>query len=79
MELFVGLITNLGVPVAAMIAMAWFIYTIYKRSEQREDELRNQITEFQRVNAQAIETLTLYAERLTIIESDVKDIKNKLE
>lgn len=79
MEYWVELITNMGVPIAAMIAMAWFIYNIYKRSEKREDELREQITKSQEVNAQAIETLTLYAERLTVIESDVKDIKNKLE
>ena len=73
---FVELISTLGLPVALVIAMGLFIYRIYKRSESREDDLRAEIKENQKVNAQAIATITLYAERLGTIESDVKEIKH---
>ena len=72
----VELISTLGFPIALVIAMSWFIWTIYKKSEQREDALRSQIIESQKVNAEAIHTITLYAERLTIIEEDIKDVKH---
>lgn len=73
---FVELISTVGLPVALVIAMGLFIYRIYKRSESREDDLRAEIKENQKVNAQAIATITLYAERLGTIESDVKEIKH---
>lgn len=74
--LFTELITSVGLPIALVIAMGWFIYKIYKKSEQREDALRSQIIESQKVNAEAIHTITLYAERLTVIEEDIKDVKH---
>lgn len=72
----VDLISSLGFPIALVIAMGWFIWTIYKKSEQREDALRSQIIESQKVNAEAIHTITLYAERLGVIEEDIKDVKH---
>lgn len=72
----VELISAVGFPIALVIAMGWFIWTIYKKSEQREDALRTQIVESQKVNAEAIHTITLYAERLTTIEEDVKEVKH---
>lgn len=68
-------IGTLGFPIAIVIAMGWFIFRIYKKSEQREDALRAQIIESQKVNAQAIQTITLYAERLGVIEEDIKEVK----
>lgn len=73
---FVELISTLGFPIALVVAMGWFIWKIYKKSEQREDALRSQIIESQKVNAQAIQTITLYAERLGVIEEDIKEIKS---
>lgn len=70
------MISTLGFPMACVIAMGWFIFKIYKKSEKREDALRAQIVESQRVNAEAIHTITLYAERLTVIEEDIKDVKH---
>lgn len=72
----VELISAVGFPIAAVIALGWFIWKIYKKSEQREDALRAQIIESQRVNSEAIHTITLYAERLTTIEEDVKTVKH---
>ena len=72
----VELISAVGFPIAAVIALCWFIWKIYKKREQREDALRAQIVEGQRINAEAIHTITLYAERLTTIEEDVKTVKH---
>lgn len=69
------IIGTLGFPIAAVIALCWFIYKIHKASEKREAELREEIKESQLINAEAIKTLALYAERLGNIENDVKEIK----
>lgn len=75
MSNFVELIGTLGFPIALVVVLCWFILKIYKKSEIREDALRSQIVESQRVNAEAIHTITLYAERLNVIENDLKDVK----
>ena len=72
---FVELISTVGFPVALVIAMGAFIYKIYKKSEEREDALRAEIKENQEINAKAVTTLALYAERLGTIEQDVQEIK----
>ena len=73
--IFVELIGTVGLPIALVIAMGMFIYKIYKKSEEREDALREQISNCQLTNAEAIKTLALYAERLGVIESDIKEVK----
>ena len=75
MDNFAELIGTLGFPIALIVVLCWFILKIYKKSESREDALQAQIVESQRVNAEAIHTITLYAERLTVIENDLKDVK----
>jgi hypothetical protein len=70
------LIGTVGFPIAAVIVLCWFIYKIYKASEKREEALRGEIQENRAINAEAIKTLALYAERLGNIESDVKEIKD---
>lgn len=72
----IELIGALGFPIVVVIALGWFIWTIYKKSEDREDALRSQIIESQKVNAEAIHTIALYAERLGIIEEDLKEVKH---
>ena len=69
-------ISTLGFPIALVVAMAWFIYTLWKQSAARETKLYEELAECRKVNQQAVETLALYAERLSVIESDVKDIKD---
>jgi hypothetical protein len=69
------LIGTLGFPIALVLAMGFFIWTIYKQSVTREEKLMQEIAENRIVNEKAIETLTLYAERLGNIETDVKEIK----
>ena len=72
---FIDLISTVGLPIALVIAMGLFIYKIYKKSEAREDTLMNEIKENREINAKAVSTLALYAERLGVIEADVQEIK----
>lgn len=69
------LITTLGFPIALVVAMGFFIWKIYQQSVTREEKLMQEIAENRLVNEKAIETLTVYAERLGVIENDVKEIK----
>ena len=78
MEVFVELITTVGFPIACVIAMGLFIYHIYKKSEDREDKLMNEIEKTREVNAQAIETIAHYAEKLDTIQEDIKVIKSDI-
>ena len=87
----VQLITTLGFPIVCVIAMAWFIYKFYndgqkqnaenmekvqERCKEREEKLYAEIRENREVNAKAIDTIAHYAEKLDIIQQDVKDIKH---
>lgn len=72
----VELISTLGFPIVSVIVLAWFIFKIYKQSVEREGLLMAEIQENRKINAQAIETISLYAERLTHIEDNVAEIRN---
>lgn len=69
------LITTLGFPVACVVALGAFVWHIYKQSVVREEKLMTEITENRLVNAKALETIALYAERLTHIEGSVSTIQ----
>lgn len=75
-ELVTGLITNLGFPIAIVIALGFFVWTIYKQSVEREEKLMAEITENRLVNEKAIETIAQYAERLTHIEGSIERIES---
>lgn len=72
------LITSLGFPIALVIAMAYFIYKIYKKSEEREDKLMDSLKECRAVNADAIATIGKYAGTLDTIQKDIADIKTDI-
>lgn len=76
LTLVTELIATLGFPLTAVLVMAWFIYKIYKKSEQREDVLHQEIQECREINKEAISTIAKYAEKLEVIQADVNDIKN---
>lgn len=69
------IISTVGFPIACVIALAYFVWKIYKRSEAREDALMLEIGKTREVNAQAIETIAHYAEKLDTIQEDVREIK----
>jgi hypothetical protein len=75
-NIFTELISNVGLPIALIVAMGVFIFMLYKDSVKREEKLTEEVAETRAINSKAIETIALYAERLTVIESDVKEIKD---
>lgn len=81
-SIIVELITNLGFPIAIVIALGAFVYKIYKDStaagQIREEKLYLEIQRNQEINDKALSTLALYAERLGVIEEDIKDIKDDI-
>lgn len=83
-------ITTLGFPVACVVAMGAFIFYIYKqttkenadnmekvqqRCAEREEKLFEEIKLNREVNAQAIATISHYAEKLDSIQQDISEIK----
>ena len=72
------LITTLGFPIACVIALGFFVWKIYKRSETREDTLMTEIGATREVNAKAIETIAHYSDKLETIQEDVKEIKTAI-
>lgn len=86
-------IGTLGFPIVCVIAMAWFIWSMVKKTNEqnaknmenlqnrclaREDKLYEEIKENREINAKAIATITLYAEKLENIQHDVREIKEEI-
>ena len=81
-----SLISTLGFPIVCVVALGFFVFKLWQQSAEREKTLMGEITENRLVNEKAIETIALYADRLTHIETsmeaiknDVSDIKNKID
>ena len=72
------LITGLGFPIALVIAMGFFIYKLWQQSDAREQKLMGELAECRVINSKAIETIGLYAERLTHIEDNINVMKTDL-
>lgn len=83
------LITSLGFPIVCVIAMAYAMWKVYTRSEdrneQREDKLYKVISDAQvqnkelsDTNAKFVTILENYESDLDGIKTDVTDIKTKL-
>ena len=90
---FIELIPTLGFPIVCVIAMGAFIFYIYKqttkenaanmekvqeRCKEREEKLYQEIKENREINAQAIATIAQYAEKLEVIQEDIKEIKTDI-
>ena len=69
------LISTLGFPIACVLALGFFVWKIYNQSVLREAKLMTEIEENRKVNEKAIQTIALYAERLTHIEDNITEIK----
>lgn len=93
METWINVISTLGFPVACVIAMAAFIFHIYKqttkdnatnmekvqaRCKEREDKLYAELAQSREVNKKAIETIAHYANKLDVIQQDIHDIKTDI-
>lgn len=84
------LITSLGFPIFCVVGLGWFIYKIYldtqeqnktnmekvqARCKEREDKLYEEIKANREVNAEAIATIAMYAEKIGHIETNLENIK----
>lgn len=76
LALIIEAIPTVGFPIVVVIALGFFIYQIYKKSEKREDALMQEIRESRMVNAEAIDTIAKYAEKLEAIQTDINEIKS---
>ena len=74
----VELISSLGFPIAACLALAFFVWNIYKQSVVREEKLMSEITENRLINKQFADIIAKYDIKLDKIETDVEDIKSML-
>lgn len=78
MEAFLTAISTVGFPIACVLALGWFIWHIYKRSEKREDELRAEINKSQEINNKFADIISKYSVEITEIKTDIKDIKEDI-
>ncbi len=72
----VEVISAVGFPITCVLLLGLFIWKIYNQSVAREASLMTEIEENRKVNEKAIETIALYAERLTHIETNISEIKD---
>lgn len=77
-QMITELISTLGFPIACVVAMGFFIYKIYKKSEDREDKLMLEIEENRKINADAIATIGKYAGSIDEIKHDISEIKSDI-
>lgn len=93
MEQFIELIPTLGFPIVCVIALACFVVYIFnnnneqvkdwmdkveKSCDKREEKLYQEITENRMINQKAIETIASFADKIGVIQEDVRDIKEDL-
>ena len=93
MENWIEIISTLGFPIACVIAMAAFIFHIYKqttkenaenmekvqaRCKEREDKLYAELANSREINNKAIETIAHYANSLDVIQRDISEIKTDI-
>lgn len=93
MATWVEIISTIGFPIASAVAMAAFIFHIYKqttkenaenmekvqaRCKEREDKLYGELAKSREVNAKAIETIAHYAGKIDVIQKDISDIKTDI-
>lgn len=72
------LITTLGFPIALVIALCWFIFKIYKSSEEREAAYRVELKESREINGKFAEIIAAHTAELGEIKTDIRDIKQAL-
>lgn len=77
-SVIVDLISTVGLPIALVIAMGYFIYKIYNQSVLREEKLMEEIKVNRETNAKAIETIAHYSEKLKTIQADISEIKTEI-
>lgn len=73
------IISDLGFPVACVIACGWFILKLWQNQMEDKEKLYDELAKARETTNQAIETIKIYADKLDNIQSDIIDIKTKVE
>ena len=73
------IISDLGFPVACVIACGWFILKLWQNQMEDKEKLYDELAKARETTNQAIETIKIYADKLDNIQSDITDIKTKVE
>jgi hypothetical protein len=74
----IEVIQNVGFPIFLVLALGYFVWKLYLQSVEREKTLYAEIANSRLVNEKAIDTIARYAEKLDIIQTDIKEIKNDI-
>lgn len=92
-SVFTDLISNFGFPIAVVIALGFFTFYLVKKTtedsaknmetvqakcKEREEKLYAEIKANREINGKAIETIAKYAEKLDVIQNDIKEIKTDI-
>lgn len=87
------LFSSVGLPIALIVVLIFVIYQMGKkqneqaeknmqmvqeRCKEREEVLYEEIRENRRVNEKAIDTISRYSEKLEVIQTDVREIKQDI-
>ena len=75
----IELIGTFGFPIVAVFVLCWFIWRIYKKSEEREDNLRQELKESREINGKFADIIAAHTAELGEIKTDIREIKNALE
>ena len=73
-----GLINNLGFPVVMVGACAWLIFYMYKAQLADKERLYEELTKSTAANEKFADIINTYTSKLESIQVDVKDIKVKV-
>lgn len=72
------MINTFGFPTACVVACGWFIYKLWEQQTADKEKLYCELEKSREATSKAIETIKIYAEKLEIIQNDVKEIKEKV-
>ncbi len=74
----VNLINTFGFNTACFIAGGYFIWNMWKQQITDKEQLYVELDKARSATEKAIDVIQGYSEKLNIIESDVKEIKEKV-
>lgn len=74
-----ALIQNFGFPITVAVACGWFVFRMYtdstKQNQEREEKNYLMLGKFEVAISKFADILNGYENKLSVIEKDVKDIK----
>lgn len=73
-----NLINTFGFPTACVIACGFFIWKMWEQQIADKEKLYVELDNSRIATEKAIDVIKGYSEKLNIIESDVKEIKEKV-